>query len=140
MHQADPELRTADALALARLTPKTWDNLVSRGLFSEAPPTTTTHPRRFGVDDVVCLSVLSHYLSTGCGPHMAGRVASAVRRELAKGGPGLQTLWVANTTDGTPCRVMAQPPKAAIADQIPVAELRQTIRQAVIEKLAEQRP
>jgi len=138
MQPSEPELRTGDALELAGLTQKTWKDLLHRKHFDE-PPAATTQSRRFSVDDVLCLSIVSHYLGTGAGPTMAGRVASAVRKELAKAGPDLQTLWVANTIDGTPCRVMAQPPKGSIADQIPVAELRQSIRQAVIEKLAERR-
>jgi hypothetical protein len=139
MQSPEPELRTGDALSIAGLPRKTWEDLLHRKRFDEAPAE-TTQSRRFSVDDVLCLSIVRHYLDTGAGPTMAGRVASAVRKELAKAGPDLQTLWVVNTIDGTPCRVMAQRPKGAIADQIPVAELRQSIRQAVVEKLAEQRP
>lgn len=139
MHQVKPELRTADALAMAGLTPKAWDNLVSRGLFSEAPPTTTTHARKFGVDDVVALFAIRHYLDLGTGPAMAGRVGAAVRKELAKAGPGQEFFWIASTAEGTPCKVvLTRPPDDIASTQFPLATMRRTIGEAVSAKLAEQ--
>lgn len=143
MHQAEPELRTADALALAKLDAKLWENMVGRGQFSEAPPTTTTHPRMFDTDDVITLHAIRHHLDRGTGPAMAGRVGAVVRRELRKAGPEVEYFWIvwASATPGTPsqpCRMLTTPPPdSVISERFPLAQMRRLIREAVRAKLAE---
>lgn len=134
MQQA--ELPTAEALAIAGLSSTSWYNLVARDHYAAAPPTTTTKPRMFTVDDIVALHVVRHYLDLHTGPAMAGRIGAAVRTELAKASADQEFFSVVFAQDGTPLRVIPTlPPPSVTGHVFPLAEIRKAIREAVAAKL-----
>lgn len=140
MQQTEHHLRTADALALTGLSPKAWDNLVSRVGFTSALTTTQGVARMFTVDDVCSLFIIRHYLDLGAALGFAGRIGAAVGKELAKAGPDQEFVWIV-TAAGTPREVvLTRPPDDTASTQFPLATMRRIIREAVSAKLAEQRP
>lgn len=141
MQQAEHQLRITDALELTGLSPKTWDNLVSRVGFTSAQPTTRGVARMFTVDDVCTLYVIRHYLDLGAGPSVAARVGADVGKELAKAGPGQEFFWIVRRAEDKPGEVrLTRPPDNIASTQFPLAVMRRTIREAVGAKLAAQRP
>ena len=128
-------LETADALALAGVDRRMWQNMMQRQFYPGAPPVEAGHPRYFDRDDMVALFVFDHFHRTGLGQAMAGRVASAVRTELRKGGEQVRKLWVVATVSGTPRRVVAtEPPDDLIRHEVDVAKLRRKIVELVAER------
>ena len=108
---------------------------MQRQLYRAAPPVKAGHPRYFDRDDMVALFVLDHWTRLGVGVAMASRVASAVRTELRKSGENLRSLWVVETSDGTPRRVVpTKPPDGMFMHEIPVATLRRKIVELVAER------
>ena len=136
MQQTEHQLRIADALALARLSPKTWDNLVSRVGFTSSQPTTRGVARMFTVDDVCALFIVQHYLDLGAALGLAARIGDAVGQELAKAGPDQEFVWIV-TAAGTPRKVvLARPPDDIASTQFPLAVMRRTVREAMDAKRA----
>ena len=134
-------VETVEALAIAGIERKQWENLLQRRLYDAAPPTIPGRARAFAVDDVVCLVVLDRLLRGGMAPPMAGRVASAVRKELAKRHENLERLWIASTRSGVPRRVVSRKPPAGILQQeIMVGYARRRVLELAAELAAKRRP
>ena len=132
------KIETADALAMTGVSRVAWNDALARGYYTEAPETTPGVPRYFDRDDMVALFVLDHWTRLGPGgkPDMAARVASAVRKELRKGGENLRFLNVVATANGTPRRVVSTDPgDDLIRHEIPVAKLRREIERLARERL-----
>ena len=135
-------IETSDALAMAGLDPVLWKNLMAREAYEAAPPVKAGHPRYFDRDDMVSLFVLDHFnrLGLGGGPGMAARVATAVRDQLRRCGPKVQSLWVVATSSGKLHRVVSeQPPADMIRHEIPIAQLRQRIEELAAKRFADRR-
>lgn len=127
-------LETADALAVAGLSRKQWDNLMQRQLYPVAPPVKAGHPRHFTRDDVVALFVLDYYNRLGLQPSLSARVAAAFKIEMQKGGNALERLWVVATDNGRPVRVVPRKPADMMAHEFPVAEMRRNIEGLIAKK------
>jgi hypothetical protein len=75
-------METTDALKLARIDRRTWDNLVYRGHYTEAPPTRQGKVRAFNSRDLAAVVVLGQLLEREVIPAVAAAIASEVRRQL----------------------------------------------------------
>ena len=129
-------LETVDALSLVGINRTMWNDSLARGYFTEAPTAMQGVPRYFDCDDMVALFTMDHFNRLGMGPSMSGRIASAVRVELRKGGENLKALWVVATKSGKPQRVVSkQPPGDLFHHEIPVEKLRREIERLAAQRL-----
>lgn len=132
---------TREALAVVGIDRKAWDSIMQRQLYDGAPTVKAGHPRFFSRDDMVCLYVFRHYLDEKHSAQMAGRIATAVRKELKKGGESLESLWVVLTNGRIPRYVVhKQPPADVFSHVIDIKKTRAIIEGFAASRLGWEKP
>ena len=135
MTQAGFAFETADALAIVGIDRKRWDNIMSRQIYEGVSSFKPGRPRSFSRDEMVCLFIFDHY-SRESNSVMAGRVATAVGKELLRGGESLTKLWVVRAKAGDPSYVVhRERPLDMFSHEIDVAKARAVIEQFAVDRL-----
>ena len=88
---------TADALSIAGVDRKQWQNVVDRGLFPAVPK---SRPRIFGCDDVVVLTIFNVLTKLTILPGNAARLASEAHAFMRKDAD-IETLYIALVKDAS---------------------------------------
>ena len=141
MTQPGFPVETVEALAIAGIGRKQWEHLLRKRLYDAAPETVPGRVRYFVLDDVVCLVLFDHLIRGGMNARMAGRVASAVRTELARGPADLDRLWIVSTRSGVPHRVVRrEPPDDLTRQEVLVGHVRRLVLRRAAEIAARSRP
>lgn len=124
----DLKLSTTQALTMTSIDAKSWVNILQKKQYSEAPDMRPGSTRYFRVDDLVGLFIIDHFIRLGQTYSVAGRAASAVRREMKKHSDSLCFLWIIETPDRQFISVSARDPgPKCYARRIPISYLRRKI-------------
>lgn len=99
------------ALQFARIGRSTWDNLVWRGLYPVAPPTTQGIVRTFDTDDLIAAYVLGELLERDVMTSAAAKIACQVRTLIGQD-HGIQRLSAWKVT-------LAKKPRVVVAETAP---------------------
>ena len=127
---------TTAALKIAGLPYRQWRTAVDKRDFISAPPTVGTD-RRWSDDDLLVLCWYASLWKSGMARPLAGQLANALHRAIARE-PNAETMncwaWEADGERGC-LRVGTTPPdeapKAEIIFVIPVSQWRENVRLAV---------
>jgi hypothetical protein len=135
--KAERRLETADALYLARIPRQVWNDMLGRGFYTEAPPTTQGAVRGFDRDDIAALVLFDHLVRMDWPKTTAAKTASAFRKRLRTTPESVHSLWIVSTRAGEPPRIVTERPSGDImCHEILVGDLRRNVFQQMIQKIA----